>query len=125
MAKSVQGANSKNNNDLKEIQVELIDRFGLLPDSAKNLIAVTRIKQQCAKLGIAKIEAHALGGAVTFSEHTKVDPMYLVSLLQTQANTFKLDGPNKLKFSGQLENSAHRLNWLKQLLDSFKLHLIK
>lgn len=118
-------ANSKNSNDLKEIQIELIDRFGLLPDSAKNLIAVTGIKQRCAKLGIAKIEAHALGGSVTFTEHTKVDPMYLVSLLQTQANTFKLDGPNKLKFSAPLENNAQRLNWLKQLLDSFRLHLIK
>jgi len=118
-------ANSKNNNDLKEIQVELIDRFGLLPDSTKNLIEVTRIKQRCSSLGIAKIEAHALGGAVTLTEHSKVDPMYLVSLLQSQPKTFKLDGPSKLKFTIDLENSAERLNWLKQLLDSFKLHLAK
>jgi transcription-repair coupling factor (superfamily II helicase) len=118
-------ANSKNNNELNEIQVELIDRFGLLPDSTKNLIAVTAIKQRCSKLGIARIEAHALGGAVTLNEHAKIDPMFLVSLLQTQSNTFKLDGPSKLKFSIALENSAERLNWLKQLLDSFKLNLIK
>ena len=118
-------ANSKNNNELNEIQVELIDRFGLLPDSTKNLVAVTAIKQRCSKLGIARIEAHALGGAVTFTEHSKVDPMFLVSLLQTQSNTFKLDGPSKLKFTTALENSAERLNWLKQLLDSFKLNLIK
>ena len=118
-------ANSKNNNELSEIQVELIDRFGLLPDSAKNLISVTSIKQRCSKLGIARIEAHALGGAITLTEHAKVDPMYLVSLLQTQPKVFKLDGPSKLKFTIELENSAERLNWLKQLLDSFKLHLIK
>jgi transcription-repair coupling factor (superfamily II helicase) len=117
-------ANSKNNNDLNEIQVELIDRFGLLPEPAKNLIAVTSIKQRCAKLGIAKIEAHALGGAVTFTEHTKVDPMFLVSLLQAQSKTFKLDGPSKLKFTMSLEKSAERLSWLKQLLDNFKSHLI-
>jgi len=118
-------ANSKNNNDLKEIQVELIDRFGLLPDSTKNLIEVTRIKQRCSSLGIAKIEAHALGGAVTLTEQSQVDPMYLVSLLQSQPKTFKLDGPSKLKFTIDLENSSERLNWLKQLLDSFKLHLVK
>ena len=118
-------ANSKNNNDLNEIQVELIDRFGLLPAPAKNLIEVTSIKQRCSKLGIAKIEAHALGGAVTFTEHTKIDPMFLVSLLQTQSNTFKLDGPSKLKFGVDLESAPERLNWLKQLLDSFKSHLIK
>ena len=118
-------ANSKNNNELNEIQVELIDRFGLLPDPAKNLVAVTAIKQRCSKLGIARIEAHALGGAVTFTEHSKVEPMFLVSLLQKQSNTFKLDGPSKLKFTKALENSAERLNWLKQLLDSFKSNLIK
>jgi len=118
-------ANSKNKNELNEIQVELIDRFGLLPDSAKNLIAVTTIKQRCSKLGIAKIEAHALGGAITFTDQPLIDPMYLVSLLQKQPNIFKLDGSSKLKFTIELENSNERLNWLKQLLDSFKLHPIK
>lgn len=117
-------ANSKNAEQLKDIQVELIDRFGLLPDSTKHLIEVTAIKQKCAKLGIAKIEAHALGGNITFSEHSKVDPMYLVSLLQTQSKIFKMESESKLKFTIGLENSAERLNWLKQLLDSFTLNTI-
>ncbi|WP_019613427.1 transcription-repair coupling factor [Psychromonas ossibalaenae] len=118
-------ANSKTRHNLKEIQVELIDRFGLLPDSAKNLIQVTEIKQQCSGLGIKRLEAHAKGGNVLFTENTQVDPMFLVSLLQKQANTFKLDGPTKLKFTCDLQDSKERLKWIGQLLSSFKSHLIK
>jgi transcription-repair coupling factor (superfamily II helicase) len=118
-------ANSKNQHALKEIQVELIDRFGLLPDSTKNLIQVTEIKQLCNPLGIKRLEAHANGGNILFTENTRVDPMFLVSLLQTQANTFKLDGPTKLKFNANLLDSRQRTNWVNQLLNTLESNLIK
>ncbi|MEH6454307.1 MAG: transcription-repair coupling factor, partial [Psychromonas sp.] len=117
-------ANSKNKHGLKEIQVELIDRFGLLPVSTKNLIQVTEIKQLCTPLGIKRLEAHANGGNILFTDNTRVDPMFLVSLLQTQANTFKLDGPTKLKFNANLEDSRQRTNWINQFLSSLESHLI-
>ena len=117
-------ANSKDKHSLKELQVELIDRFGLLPDATKNLIEVTKVKQLCIQLGIKRLEAHAQGGAILFSENTAVDPMFLVSLLQTQANTFKMDGPTKLKFNFNLEDSRQRINWITQLLNRFQTHLI-
>lgn len=113
-------ANSKNIESLKEIQVELIDRFGLLPDSAKNLIQVTEIKQLCSKLGIKRLDAHGKGGNLKFSDNTPVEPMFLVSLLQKQANTFKLEGSTKLKFTVNLEDSRQRVNWIKQFLSSLE-----
>lgn len=118
-------ANSKDKHGLKEIQVELIDRFGLLPDAAKNLIQVTEVKQLCTPLGIKRLEAHGNGGNVQFTDNTPVDPMFLVSLLQKQGNTFKLEGPTKLKFNIDLQDSRARVNWITQLLNSFKDHLIK
>ena len=118
-------ANSKDKHALKEIQVEMIDRFGLLPAAAKNLIQVTEVKQLCTPLGIKRLEAHANGGNVQFTENTPIDPMFLVSLLQKQGNTFKLEGPTKLKFSAKLEDTRARMNWITQLLNSFKDHLIK
>ena len=117
-------ANSKDKHSLKELQVELIDRFGLLPDATKNLIEVTKVKQLCGQLGIKRLEAHAKGGAILFTENTPVDPMFLVSLLQTQAKTFKLDGPTKLKFNFNLEDARTRISWITELLNSFKTHLI-
>ncbi|WP_372881727.1 transcription-repair coupling factor [Psychromonas sp.] len=118
-------ANSSNKLALKEIQVELIDRFGLLPAATKNLIQLTEIKQQCTPLGIKRLEAHANGGNILFTENTPVDPMFLVSLLQTQGNIFKLEGPTKLKFSCDLPDNRQRINWITQLLKSFADNLIK
>ncbi len=117
-------ANSKDEHSLKELQVELIDRFGLLPNATKNLIEVTRVKQLCGQLGVKRLEAHAQGGTILFTENTPVDPMHLVSLLQTQSNTFKLDGPTKLKFTVKLEDARTRISWISELLKSFKSHLI-
>ena len=117
-------ANSKDTNSLRELQVELIDRFGLLPVAAKNLIAVTEIKQLCGHLGIKRLEAHAKGGSILFTENTTVDPMYLISLFQAQKNIFKMDGQTKLKFTFNLEDTRTRIDWILQLLNSFNEHLI-
>lgn len=116
-------ANANNKQSLKEIRIELIDRFGLLPDSTKNLLDITQIKQQCSKLGIKRLETHDNGGKITFTENSTINPMFLVSLLQKQANTFKLDGPTKLKFIAKLEDARERLNWINQLLTAFNENL--
>lgn len=118
-------ANSKNKHQLKEIQVELIDRFGLLPEITKNLIAITKIKQICNKLGIKRLDAHSNGGKIIFTQNTQIDPLFLVSLLQTEANTFKLEGPTKLKFTHKLEDIQQRINWIGQLLQRFAENLLK
>jgi transcription-repair coupling factor (superfamily II helicase) len=44
--------NAKNNDELKDLQIEMIDRFGLLPDATKNLFAVTQLKLFSEKIGI-------------------------------------------------------------------------
>jgi len=117
-------ANSKDTTSLKELQVELIDRFGLLPIATKNLIAITEIKQLCGHLGIKRLEAHAKGGSILFTENTTVDPMYLISLFQSQKNIFKMDDQTKLKFTVNLEDTSTRIDWVSQLLNSFNEHLI-
>ncbi|EEJ3340340.1 transcription-repair coupling factor, partial [Salmonella enterica subsp. enterica] len=55
-------ASAKNENELEEIKVELIDRFGLLPDPARNLLDIARLRQQAQKLGIRKLEGNEKGG---------------------------------------------------------------
>ncbi|ECN3840611.1 transcription-repair coupling factor, partial [Salmonella enterica subsp. enterica serovar Newport] len=57
-------ASAKNENELEEIKVELIDRFGLLPDPARNLLDIARLRQQAQKLGIRKLEGNEKGGTI-------------------------------------------------------------
>lgn len=84
--------------ELDELQVEMIDRFGLLPDPARNLFAITALKLQVKPFGIKKIEAGPAGGRILFDAEPRIDPTRLIGLIQTDPEAFKLDGRDKLRF---------------------------
>jgi transcription-repair coupling factor (superfamily II helicase) len=76
---------------LKELKVEMIDRFGLLPEPAQNLFTITELKLRVQPYGIRKIEAGPQGGRILFGEAPKIDHVRLVQLIQSQPKAFKLD----------------------------------
>ena len=47
-------ASATNTEALRELQVEMIDRFGLLPDQVKHLYAVAELKLAATALGISE-----------------------------------------------------------------------
>ena len=63
----------KQTRNLRELQVEMIDRFGLLPDQIKTLFAVAELKQQAAKLGVKKIDANDQGGRIVFNANPAIN----------------------------------------------------
>ncbi|MGD8885206.1 MAG: transcription-repair coupling factor, partial [Gammaproteobacteria bacterium] len=109
-------ANAENEEGLRELQVEMIDRFGLLPDAAKNLFAVTGFKLKATPLGIRKIEVGAEGGRIIFNEQPDIDPMTVINLIQKQPNIYKMDGTNKLRINTPLPDLESRTKFLDQLL---------
>jgi len=102
--------------DLKELQVEMIDRFGLLPDPAKNLFAVTELKLEVRPFGIKKIEAGPAGGRILFDAEPKIDPARMVELIRTKPKEFKLDGTDKLRFFRDLTDPAKRVQQVSALI---------
>lgn len=110
-------ANAKNNNELDNIQVEMIDRFGLLPDSLKNLFALSALKQKAEKLGILKIEANQKGGKIEFNEKPDVDPMRIIKLIQTQSHYYRLEGPTRLKFKFDEHKIENRITLIENILE--------
>ena len=113
-------ANCKDSKALDTMQVELIDRFGLLPEPAKSLFTVSLIKLRIAALGITRLEVGINGGQIVFGEKTIIDLVYLMSLLQTQPAIYQLDGPTKLKFAIKTDNAADRLNLVNAMLTEFE-----
>ncbi|MCV2402201.1 transcription-repair coupling factor [Marinomonas sp. C2222] len=101
-------ASAKTKDELKDLQVEMIDRFGLLPDATKNLFRQTELKLKAESLGINKIEANAKEGKIFFNSKTPVDPMKLIKLIQTKPDTYKLVGSDTLKFSAVMESAEQR-----------------
>lgn len=107
---------------LDELKVELIDRFGLLPEATKNLMEMTLYKHQATRLGATKIEVHAKGGSIEFSNDHVIDPGFIIGLLQSQPQIYRMDGPNKLKFILNAETAKDRLALVKLLLEQLSQH---
>ncbi|MER2583334.1 MAG: transcription-repair coupling factor [Candidatus Competibacter sp.] len=109
-------ASARDDGELRELQVEMIDRFGLLPEPVKNLFRVTGLKLRATPIGIKKIEASPKGGRIVFGPEPKVDPAKLVRLIQQQRSVYKLDGKDKLRFVKELPDAETRVAEVEKLL---------
>jgi len=114
-------ASCKNKNQLDDVQIELIDRFGLLPQATKNLIQIAKLRLKAQKIGIDRVEANNAGGSIEFSNDTSVDHMLIISLVQKQPTLYKMVPPNKLKFTRANEGEQARFSLITTLLNDLTL----
>lgn len=112
--KRISGA--RDGEELRELQVEMIDRFGLLPDPAKHLFAVAELKLAATALGIRKLDLGDKGGRLQFVERPNVDPMSIIKMIQGQPKLYQMDGPDKLRIKLDLPDPPSRLAAAKGLL---------
>lgn len=115
-------ASAKQANELDELKVELIDRFGQLPDATRSLLQIAALRQQARKLGIKRIESNEKGGFIEFSQDNCVDPAHLIGLLQREPKVYRLDGPARLKFIKDLTARQQRLEFIDNLLGNMAQH---
>jgi transcription-repair coupling factor (superfamily II helicase) len=103
---------------LRELQVEMIDRFGLLPNAAKHLFAIAELKLQATRIGIRKLDLGPTSGRLQFENKPDVDPMTVIQLIQKQPKHYAMDGPNKLRIKLELPDANSRLQAARGLLAS-------
>ena len=104
---------------LRELQVEMIDRFGLLTPQIRNLFLLARLRLKAEQLGIRAIEAGAGGGSIDFKTNTPVNPLTLVKLVQGEPRAYKLAGATRLRFERELPDPAERQQFIEALLETF------
>ncbi|MDF1582365.1 MAG: transcription-repair coupling factor [Methyloprofundus sp.] len=109
-------ASAASKEDLRELQIEMIDRFGLLPEQVKVLFAITELKQQADKIGVQKIDAHAEGGRIIFGADPKLNMQQLLTLIQTQAQIYKFEGGDKLRFTKKFATTDEKVAFISALL---------
>jgi len=117
-------ANAANNVELNELKVELIDRFGSLPDATLYLLRIASLRQQAQKLGIKRIKSNEYGGFIEFNINHHIDPNYLIGLLKYQSKIYQLEDPTKIKFVQNLSDRIQRLKFVEELLLTFEQHTI-
>ncbi|MDD2864003.1 MAG: transcription-repair coupling factor [Methylococcales bacterium] len=109
-------ANAQTVDSLRDLQIEMIDRFGLLPESTQTLFSVSLLKQQATAMGIKKIDAHSEGGRILFLPEPNIDLGKLILLIQTQPQVYKFDGQDKLRFVHKFENVTEKIDFISTLL---------
>ncbi len=114
-------ANAKNQHELDELRVELIDRFGLIPDAAKNLFALTTLKLKAEQIGIVKIHANKKSSRIEFNTQPRIDSLKLIKLIQQESQYYKLDGQNKVRITKEQILPIDKFQHIEVLLNKLLL----
>jgi transcription-repair coupling factor (superfamily II helicase) len=101
---------------LDELQVEMIDRFGLLPDPAKNLFRIAALKIIAAPMGIRKIEFGTASGYVNFSDTAEIATEQLIEMVQKHPQQISFEGNSRLRLSGDFSTDSQRFDTVSNLL---------
>ncbi|THB63550.1 MAG: transcription-repair coupling factor [Gammaproteobacteria bacterium] len=109
-------SSAENDEDIKQLKIEMIDRFGLIPDRAARLFDLSKMKIQARKLGIKQIDFAARGGFISFRTDTCVDPVKIIKLVQHQADRYRLEGSDKLRVKMDLQDHDERYDFVMDIL---------
>jgi transcription-repair coupling factor (superfamily II helicase) len=101
-------ASCQSTDDLTQMQEELVDRFGELPDTARALLAVHRLRMSTRAYGIVRLDVSGDGMSVQFVPNPPVDPGKIIKLIQGKAG-YRLAGPDRLKLTTPLPDVARRV----------------
>ena len=111
-------ASAPDTDSLEDIEVEMIDRFGLLPPQAKNLFKQAIVRLHAQALGLTVFSLGPNSGRLVFSERTSVDPMRLITLVQSQPNRYRLESAMSLKVYAETVGAEARLTLAHEILDA-------
>jgi transcription-repair coupling factor (superfamily II helicase) len=103
--------------ELDDLQAETMDRFGPLPDPAKNLFRIARLRVVANPLVIERMDLGHGSGSVAFGDDTPLDPGSLILLLQKSNRTMRFDGPKKIRVTGTWDDPEERFLAAQKLLD--------
>ncbi|HCV19114.1 MAG TPA: transcription-repair coupling factor, partial [Alteromonas sp.] len=107
--------------ELLELRVEMIDRFGLLPEPLKLLFRVTQLRLKAQQYGIKKVDANINTGRIEFTNNTDVDPLSIVQVLQDNPQQFKLGSANQLQFTHGHADANEKLDFINGVLERLRL----
>ncbi len=110
-------SNAATDEQLRELKVELIDRFGLLPEATENLFRSAALRLRATSLGIRKLEAGPQGGQILFQAQPNIDPAIIINLVQKHKDVYRLDGPNRLRFRLGLPQAEQRYKMVAGLIE--------
>lgn len=118
-------AHCQSSADLDDLQVEVIDRFGLLPQPTQDLFTLSHYKIRATWLGINKLSLRPQYIRIEFQEKNKINPQYIIKCLQSQPNTYKMDNATTLKWFVTATTASAKMQLLATLMTELEANCIR
>jgi len=103
---------------LRELQVETIDRFGLIPEAGKALFRLSGMKIKARSIGIKRIDVGESGGRIDFVDKPMIGPEAIIQLLQSMPARYSMKSPTSLRIDGDFSDEHTRIEAVAECLDS-------
>jgi transcription-repair coupling factor (superfamily II helicase) len=104
--------------DVGDVESDLIDRYGDLPDEVSHLAEAVRLRLLARALLVKTIERHDLELLVTWRDPERVDPARVLDLVRTSEGKLRLLPDNRLRLYMEGKAAKTVLISAKKLLQS-------
>ena len=111
-------ASANNEEELKDLKIEMIDRFGLLPDPTSNLFESSSLKNFSQNIGILKINIYDDKAEITLNEKNSIDTSKIINLIQTKPQQFQLKNQKTLVVKEVMETDQFRIKKISDIVKS-------
>jgi transcription-repair coupling factor (superfamily II helicase) len=105
-----------NDATLAELQAEIIDRFGPLPEAVEKLLRLVELRALARHLGLLKIERRQQTVVFTFDPATPVSPEKIVALVHEHRRTLRFLPEHSLELTLTQDAWAAVCNGVKKVL---------
>lgn len=99
--------------EMKNFCMELMDRFGPIPQETRNLIEIVQIKNLCKKAMIERLDAGVAGLLISFHKNEFPKPDKLIEYIQKKGRLVKIRPDQKVFFSIAWKDSPSLIKGVK------------
>ena len=110
-------ASASDQEQLTELQIETIDRFGLLPDAAKNLFNIASIKLRAAQLDIKSLNVGPKGGHIKFIENPCISIDNLMRAIAGNPDEYRFTGTESVQLTIDVPEAEQRFFMLNKFFN--------
>jgi transcription-repair coupling factor (superfamily II helicase) len=109
-------ADLKEQSEIEAFAVELIDRFGPLPDEVRHLLELVTIKALCRRANVEKVDAGPKGAVIAFRGNHFGNPAGLMAWIAREGSLAKVRPDQKVVILREWDQPAKRLKGTAALM---------
>jgi len=110
-------ASAISSDQLHDLQVETVDRFGLLPDAAKNLFAIAELKLTASKRDVKSIDVGPSGGVIKFVSNPDINFDRLMSIIASNSKEYRFAGAEAIQITREMSEADARFDMVNYVLE--------